>query len=188
MSNSITIAGKPFNVEPRYAEGHVLTANEASALNQTYFENLRNNFATKAKEGADQDAFDAYVKDYQFGVRSAGGSRDPILAEAMELARDSIKDTLRKAGKKLADFKASAISKAAEKLLAHPEKGPEFKELARQRVEQMRSAASDEVDTDLLDLINAEQAGADTPAPDAGKGEATPDAEPTSSGRRGRAA
>ena len=44
-TDEITIAGQVFSVPVRYAAGHVLTEGEASALNQTYHENLRNNFA-----------------------------------------------------------------------------------------------------------------------------------------------
>lgn len=151
MSHTITIAGKSFNVEARYAEGHVLSANEASALNQVLFENLRNNFANKAKEGADQAAFDEYAASYQFGVRTGGGgSRDPIEVEAMNIARDTVKDLIRKQGKKLADYKAAAISETAAKLLAHEVKGPEIRELARKRVAEMQSAAGQAVDLDLL--------------------------------------
>jgi len=35
----------PLPTQPRYAEGHVLTSVEASVLNQTFAENLRNNWA-----------------------------------------------------------------------------------------------------------------------------------------------
>lgn len=38
-----------FSVEPPYEQGHVLTEVEAGVLNQTYAENLRNNFAPKIK-------------------------------------------------------------------------------------------------------------------------------------------
>ena len=179
--NTITIAGKPFNVAPRYAEGHVLTANEASALNQTYFENLRNNFASKAKEGADQAQFDEYVQSYQFGVRAAGGSRDPIEAEAMDLARDSVKDAIRKSGKKLTDYTAKAISAAAEKLLARPDKGAEFRALAKQRVEQMRAAASNEIDSDLLSSLEEAQSGEP-----AGEAAEQPEVPQVGNGRKGR--
>lgn len=187
MTNAITIAGKSFNVEPRYAEGHPLTANEASALNQTYFENLRNNFASKAKEGADQASFDEYVASYQFGVRSSGGSRDPIESEAMDLARESVRDAIRKAGKKLSDYTAKAISGAAEKLLA--KKGEEFRALAKQRVEQMRAAAANEIDSDLLGDLEAAQA--EVASNNTEQGEASGEAgeaptESTSTGRRGR--
>ena len=169
MSHSITIAGKPYNVEARFAEGHVLTANEASALNQTFFENLRNNFAGKAKEGADQAAFDEYAASYQFGVRTGGGgSRDPIEVEAMSIARDTVKDMIRKAGKKLSDYSAAAISETAGKLLAHEVKGPEIRELARKRVAEMQSAAGQSVDLDLLSGLEAkpsEEADASGAAP-----------------------
>lgn len=169
MSHSITIAGKPYNVEARFAEGHVLTANEASALNQTFFENLRNNFAGKAKEGADQAAFYEYAASYQFGVRTGGGgSRDPIEVEAMSIARDTVKDMIRKAGKKLSDYSAAAISETAGKLLAHEVKGPEIRELARKRVAEMQSAAGQSVDLDLLSGLEAkatEEADASGAAP-----------------------
>lgn len=148
MSHTITISGKPFEVEPRYSEGHVLTANEASALNQTFFENLRNNFAGKAKEGADQAAFNEYVTAYQFGVRVGGsGSRDPIEVEAMNMARQQIKDAIKLRNGKVSDYSAETITAAAAKRL---DQDPSIRELARQRVEQMRSVATSAVSDDLL--------------------------------------
>lgn len=179
MSHTLTIAGTAYSVEPRYAEGHVLTANEASALNQTYFENLRNNFASKAKEGGDgatQEAFNAYAASYQFGVRTGGGSsRDPIQVEAMNIARDTVKDLIRKTGKKLADYSAAAISETASKLLAHETKGPEILELAKKRVAEMQSAAGQSVDLDLL--AGLEPKPAETEA-----------SEAPASGKKGKAA
>lgn len=186
--HTITVAGKSYNVEPRYAAGHVLNDNEASALNQTFFENLRNNFAGKAKEGADQVAFDEYASAYAFGVRSGGGSRDPVEVEAMELARETVKDIARKAGKKLSEISGTAISQVAAKLLEHPEKGPQIRELARQRVEQMRLAASNEVDSDLMSVLaEAETANPvkktdETPASDESDDSAAP-----ATGRRAKA-
>lgn len=152
MSHTITIAGKPFSVEPRYAEGHVLNTNEASALNQTFFENLRNNFANSAKEGKTQEDFDAYASSYQFGVRTGGGggSRDPVEVEAMNMARDSVKDAIKKAGKNISDYSAKSITEAAGKLL---EKNPSFRELARKRVEEMQAHASNEIGDDLLSQL-----------------------------------
>ena len=172
MTSQITIAGKQFNVEPRFAEGHVLTANEASALNQTYFENLRNNFAAKAKEGGDagsQEAFDTYAASYQFGVRTGGGgSRDPEAVEALNIARDSVRDIIRKSGKKLSDYSAAAITETAQRLLAHEVKGPEIRELAKKRVAEMQATAGQSVDLDLLSGLEAKPA--ETPA----EGEAAP--------------
>jgi hypothetical protein len=170
MSHTLTISGKPYTVEPRYAEGHVLNANEASALNQTFFENLRNNFANKAKEGADQAAFDEYASSYQFGVRTGGGSRDPVETEAMNLARDAIKDLIKKQGKNISDYPAKAISEAAAKLL---DRDPSYRELAKRRVEEMQSAASASVDTDDL-FASLETAAAEAPEAGEGTAEAAP--------------
>ena len=95
----ITIAGKTFNAPLRYEEGHELSAGEAAALNQTYHENLRNNFAKKVKDAIEAGAFsqdviqiefDAYAREYQFGVRTGGGGapRDPVTKEALDILKD----------------------------------------------------------------------------------------------------
>jgi hypothetical protein len=47
--STIVVQGSALPVSTRYAEGHVLTAIEAGVLNQTLFENMRNNFASKIK-------------------------------------------------------------------------------------------------------------------------------------------
>lgn len=155
----ITIAGKIFNAPIRYEEGHELTPGEASALNQTYHENLRNNFAKRVKdadeEGSfDQDRlqreFDAYAEQYQFGVRSGGGgaSRDPVMQAAMSMAKTQIRAAVkRKYGKVTVD--GSVITDKAKQLLASP-KGAPILELARQRVAEEQAAAAD----DLSDLVS----------------------------------
>lgn len=99
-SQSVRIQGYDFTVKAPYAEGHVLTAVEASNLNQLLAENIRNNVAGKiktAKEkfveaGNSADAFTLdiaisqgegqpdttlraicqdYADQYAFGVRTA---------------------------------------------------------------------------------------------------------------------
>lgn len=154
-SQTITIAEKSFEVTPRYAEGHTLTANEASALNQTYFENLRNNFAKKAKDGGTQADLDAYAASYKFGERTGGGSRDPIEAEAMNLARDAIKRSITAKGGKISDYTAAAISNAAAKLV---DSKPEYREKAKERVEQAKAIAGDSISDDLLESLKADSA------------------------------
>jgi hypothetical protein len=155
MTQTITIAGKPFTAEPRYAEGHVLTANEANALNQTFFENLRNNFAGKAKDGGSQEDFDAYVSTYKFGERTGGGggSRDPIEVEALNLGRDAIRKAITTKGGKISDYTAAAITKAAQNLIDNK---PEYREKAKARVEEMRSMAGESISDDLLETLKAE--------------------------------
>ncbi len=153
----ITIAGEIFNAPVRYEEGHELTAGEASALNQTYHENLRNNFAKKVKDAKESGAFDLaafqtefdkYAEEYQFGLRVGGAVRDPVLSEAMNIAKNQIRAALRKKGVKLASIDASAITEAAKKLL---DRNPQIMELAKQRVEEAQAAAT----ADLTDLVAA---------------------------------
>lgn len=45
----ITVQGLEFEADAPYKEGDVLNANEADAINQTFLENLRNNFAGHVK-------------------------------------------------------------------------------------------------------------------------------------------
>ena len=154
----ITIAGKVFNAPIRYEEGHELTAGEASALNQTFHENLRNNFAKRVKDAIEdnsfdetglQSEFDSYAEQYQFGVRSGGGgaSRDPVMSAAMNIAKAQIRVAVKKKyGKVTVD--ASVITEKAKQLLQSP-KGQVIMDLARQRVQEEQAAAAD----DLGDLI-----------------------------------
>ena len=158
MADKITIAGHTFVVPDRYEEGHELTANEAAALNQTYHENLRNNFAKKVDDkksnGAPiddddvlaelQSELDKYADEYEFGVRSgAGGVRDPVLSEALRIAKDKIRDHLKRKGIKLKDVEAPKITEAARKLI---EKNPEIMELAKARVQETQAAAAESLD------------------------------------------
>lgn len=162
----ITIAGKSFSVPQPYAEGHALTPNEASALNQTYAENVRNNRAKLVKEAIDagtfdQDVFqgqvDDYCDDYEFGVRTGGGrSGDPVRQEAMAITRDLVRKAIVKQGKALKDYSAAKISELAKAQLdSGSEKALQILAIARQRVESTREA---ELDLDVGD------AQADAPA------------------------
>lgn len=173
-TDTITIAGFEFAVPVRYTEGHQLTAGEASALNQTFHENLRNNFASKVKaatkdlekdaefDTADlQEELDKYADAYQFGVRAVGQrvSADPVKREAMVLAKSAIRAALSKQGKKATP---EAIAAAAEKLLAS-EKGESYMEVARQRVEAAKSVAENTLD-DIVSGIEEAPAAAEAEA------------------------
>jgi hypothetical protein len=164
-SEQITIAGATFSVPLRYEEGHELTAGEASALNQTYHENIRNNLAKKAKEGSlTQADVDAYASEYQFGVRAAGtGTRtsDPAMSEALRIAKDQLKAKLKAAGKSLNDYEASAITTAAKELI---ERDPAILELAKQRVAEQQSLAATDIG-DLLAGLTEKPAKIEEPAP-----------------------
>ncbi len=166
----ITIAGHSFNVPLRYEEGHELTAGEASALNQTYHENLRNNFAKKVKDAggspdipALQAELDAYASEYAFGVRSSGGggrTTDPVMSEALRIAKKQINDLIRAKGGKPGDYEPSALTNAAKALLSRPQ-GAQIMEVARARIEEQKSLAAG----NLEDLIGGLAPKAPEPAP-----------------------
>jgi len=158
----ITIAGKTFNAPLRYEEGHELSAGEASALNQTYHENLRNNFAKRVKDATeagafDQDAmqseFDAYAAEYQFGVRTGGGAtRDPVMSEALNIARGMIRAALKKKGLAQKSVEPAVITAKAKELIG---KRPEIMELAKTRVAEAQAAASDDLSDFVSDVSEA---------------------------------
>lgn len=147
-----TIAKHKFNVFKPFAEGSVLTPEEAAALNQTFAENIRNNFATKIKEHEEagtfdetaiQAALDAYQETYVFGKRpgrpggagSHTGSRksDPVKTRAMELARAAVRRKIVEVGGNLKDYPAKDISARAAKAL---ESNPKFLETAARQLSE----------------------------------------------------
>lgn len=145
--DEVTIAGKSFFLRSPFSEGHPLTAGEAQQLNQVRHENVRNNCAKMVKEWTGDAAelnakVDKYDAEYVFALREASEGRapsDPITTEARQLARLAIKGALEAQGVK-ADGKQ--IAAAIEALLAHPEKGPEFKAEAERRVNDRKTAAA----------------------------------------------
>lgn len=156
--DSITIAGETFTVPMPYKEGHVLSANEASALNQTHSENLRNNFASKVKLAKENKTFDLemlqseldeYAEEYEFGVRTGGGGRsgDPVMSEAMEIMRDKVRKAIKKSGASLKDFPAKDITaRAKAEFSKNSPAAQAVLALAKERVEAARSIADVELD------------------------------------------
>ena len=165
-TTEITIQGLTFEVPAPYSEGHVLTAGEASALNQTLAENLRNNFAVNIKKAIakyrevnkiadeveiaadklDKDELDAelakYATEYKFGVRKSGGTRtpkDPVEAEAQKIALIRIKAAL---AKKNIDVKSIDKERMAKLVADALEKYPDIRESAARRVAEMNDLTS----------------------------------------------
>ena len=123
----VQMQGEIFQVPKPYVEGHVLTPGEASVMNQTLAENTRNNFADrikKAKEANELDAakmqaeIDSYLEEYEFGVRRGRGPTDPVEREALNIAKDLVRNALREKGHKLADVEADDINRLAEEAIA----------------------------------------------------------------------
>jgi hypothetical protein len=110
-----TCQGIVFTCPQPYVPGpRELTEGEASTLNQTMVENVRNNFAGKLKANAEkpeaerktftQADVDAYVTEYEFGVRKAGSGEarlTPVEREARRIARDRITAVLKERNQKV---------------------------------------------------------------------------------------
>lgn len=133
-----SLAGFTVNVPLPYTEGHVVTAGEASILNQTLGENISNNLRSKLQAGSSKDGklktkdtpevaptvpytqdeaqaiIDAYVSTYNPGVRGEGkatGPRitDPVERQARALAKAKAEQKLVSAGVKKADIDFAAV-------------------------------------------------------------------------------
>lgn len=140
----ITIQEHIVSVPCPFAEGHVLNAGEAAALNQVFHENIRNNVSKKIdaweKNGTSvQAGVDAYITEYEFGVRKTG-PRDPVHAMAVEIAIEKVKEAIRKTGASLKSVSAEDIRERAEKAVAE---NPKFLQRAKEIVELRRSVAAD---------------------------------------------
>lgn len=145
----ITIQGLQFEVADRFAEGHVLKANEAASLNQTLRENIRNNMASKidkakteGKSPADmQELVDKYAAEYEFGVH-VGVTRisDPIERELLDIAQDKVKAAIKAAGKKIKDFSDEQFNDLVAKAI---ERNPGWREAAEATVAARKAAVSE---------------------------------------------
>jgi len=163
-TSTVTIQGFNFSVADRYAEGHTLDAIEASVLNQTLRENIRNNFASTvkaAKEAAEatsaevdvadlQSQLDDYVSDYSFQrktTRSPRASADPVLREATKIAKAKVTEALKRKNIEKADLPEGKFDNYVAQVL---ERDTSIMEEARRRVNAEREIAMETVE-DLLD-------------------------------------
>lgn len=104
-SKTITIYEEEFTVTTPYAEGHVVTAAEAKALNQVRAENIANNFRAKIKVAKEEGTLDqvradlaSYDAEYVFTLASVGGGRapvDPVEREAKRIAEGLVTDMIK---------------------------------------------------------------------------------------------
>lgn len=151
MTREITINGQELSIEVPYEDGHVLTAAEASQLNQVYAENIGNNFRSKVKEMLEggstlediQAALDAYAETYEFGVRRASGSTkrtvDPVQKEMRALAKKALTDFFKK---KDVDFSALSVDEKEAAIRTYFEKhGEKIRAIAERRVADAKAMA-----------------------------------------------
>jgi ATP-dependent protease HslVU (ClpYQ) ATPase subunit len=152
MAN-LTIADKEFEIAPRYVAGHPLTEGEASALNQTFFENIRNNMAKKVKEGkASQDEITAYASEYQFGVRSLGTSTrlDAVAREMLSLIKKDVRAALKTKGQ---EASAETVTSFAERIVSNTEH-PKYA-VYRSKAERIVATIREDADADMDSLLAA---------------------------------
>lgn len=122
--------------QPYKAGAYTLSEGEASALNQTIAENVSNNLRKKFDDGIEtgekdgegkpvfrdytpeeaQAAVDAYLKDYEIGVRRSGSGEprvtDPVEREARKIARQKAIEFVRSQGGKPSDYDMPPITEA----------------------------------------------------------------------------
>ena len=139
-TDSITVAGEVVKVHVPYVKGHSVDELEASTLNQTRKENIRNNlreiFKKEKKKGANSAALQVlatkYSQEYNFGQSGGGGATmDPVDKESIAIATDAIKKAMRADGKSPKDVSAKDLRAAALKVI---ERNPHIKEQAAQIV------------------------------------------------------
>jgi hypothetical protein len=156
----MTIEGQTFEVIEPYKEGDVLSANEASQLNQVFRENVGNNIRKQIKDmlsaaqdhAAIQTAVSSYAEAYEFGNRAGGGGRrDPVRSEAIAIAVGIVKDKIKSSGRKVTDYPMKVVTDLARNLIDSG-KRPDIWDMAADRVEQAKTAAK-EVADDLDSLI-----------------------------------
>lgn len=147
-----TIQGLKFTIPEPFKAGHVCTEGEASSLNQTLRENVRNNVAAQIKaeeEKAEgerktftQEDVDAYVADYEFGIRAARGEArlSPEEREARNIARNIINAKLKESNTAKPD--ADTMEAWIKQVASQP---PVVKEAAR-RVKSVSGIAIEGLD------------------------------------------
>ena len=151
-TQDIVIQKTTFIAPAPYAAGHVLTAPEAEALNQTLAENLRNNFAARMKRAAEdgeqltQHDFEKYAHAYSFGARVTTTTtrvvRDPIATEERNLAKDAIRQAIRDKGLKVKDVPAETFEAYVNRAVSE----------GRYRKQAEAIVAARSVKVDLVDL------------------------------------
>lgn len=157
-TTEVIINGIVFLTPAPYAKGHQCDEIEASVLNQTLAENLRNNFSKavkKAKEKAGdreltepevaalQQTFADYCKSYKFALRTGPKIPvDPIGKEALKIATSLVKEALAKKGQKPSDLVDGLFDEHVAKVAAFDNVVTE----ARRRIEATRAVASEALD------------------------------------------
>jgi len=172
-TQTIVVQGVAFTAPAPFHEGHVMSAAEANVLNQTYGENLRNNFASQVKEARKAlgledkaeltdgetlaklaTAFAEYAANYTFsGKRQAKVVADPVEREAVRIARSIIVEHLAAHKITAKQLPEGRMDSLVAELLG---KRPDIKHEAARRINATKEAGALVLD----DLIAKATAGA----------------------------
>ena len=125
-SRNKIIAGESFTFVDRYSEGHVVTAAEASALNQLVSENIGNNLRETVKKAVEeageaglsdekraelQAEISKYAAEYVFAAGGNRRSTDPVEREARSIAESIVHAQIAKLGTSVAAYKRDNADK-----------------------------------------------------------------------------
>ena len=155
QTQKLTIQSKEFVIPLPYVAGPcTLTEGEANALNQTYAENVRNNFAQQMKRAAEdkvspreltQADLDEYVDEYEFGKRAGGarGPRDPVGTEERKLALTALIAHVEKQGKKWKDLAKEKQEELLSKVITSGRFRARAEEIVKARQAEAQSELSD---------------------------------------------
>ena len=155
MIDQMTVAGIVFDIPALYVPGYMLSESEAEAFEQVRKDRLRNNLKPKvekrlaAGEAAEeiQDDLRGYIENYRLGTRNGMGPvRDPVMVEALHMAKQDLIKELMKKGKKVKDVNGIRLMKASRKAVAL---APEYLKRAQRRLEETSVLAS----TDLKSVV-----------------------------------
>ena len=155
-TQKITIQSAQFTIPLPYVAGACeLTQGEADALNQTFAENIRNNFASQMKRAAEdeanpraltQDDLDGYVEDYAFGQRRTSGPRDPVGTEERRLSVAAAKGLVAKKGVEWKSLSEEKQDEIVEKIIASGQLRAKAEEIVAAR---QAAAAVQDIDLGL---------------------------------------
>lgn len=165
----IKVQGILFPVTPRYAAGHVMTHEEALTLNQTLFENLRNNFASHVKSATEaaeaaaketgeeflglpaetlnelQAKFAEYAASYVFRAPRPGRApADPIEREMAKIAKERVTALLQSKKIAVKSLPEGKMAEYIETVLA--KRGDEIRAEAVERVAKRKAVSEDLID------------------------------------------
>jgi hypothetical protein len=176
---SFTVQGVEVDVRIPYAAGHVVTEAEASTLNQTFVENIRNNTSTRVKraikawteaelaEGEEPHTeenftpsdellkeIQDYADSYEFGIKRMSNLEpaDPVEKEARKIAREKLNAALKNKGIKYTGKDRQVSEEKYESLLASIATGEDVVKEAQRRVKVAKNIGDAELDiSGLLD-------------------------------------